>query len=84
VSASSMDAPALEAWLQAAVAARLGQAPEAVDPELPFQALGLDSQAVVELSGELEELLGRSLDPTLLFEFPTIRRLAAHLAEPPP
>lgn len=76
------DAAAIEAWLTRRVAQELGRAPEDVDPDQPFAGLGLDSTAAVSLTGELEELLERRVDPMVVFEFPTIRRLAAHLGAP--
>ncbi|MEU1409286.1 type I polyketide synthase [Streptomyces sp. NPDC005728] len=47
-----------------------------IDPSRPLQEYGLTSRDAVELSGELEELLGRSLPATLLWDHPTIDRLA--------
>ncbi len=75
-----MTAAELEDWLVARVAAEMSLAVQAVDAEAPFAELGLGSLEAVAISGELEELLGRRLDPTLLWEFPTPRRLADHLA----
>jgi len=71
---------ALEDWLAAQLAGLLGVDAGDVDLDAPFAELGLDSMQAVALSGDLEDLLGRTLDPTLLWEFPTIRRLAAELA----
>jgi acyl carrier protein len=48
--------------------------------DLEFFDYGLDSLHAVDLSGHLEELLGRPLSPSLAWEFPTISGLAAHLA----
>lgn len=66
-------------WLLERLAARLGVAPGEVDPTQPFARYGLDSAAAVSLAGELEELLGVELPETLLYQHPTIERLAAHL-----
>lgn len=71
---------AWEDWLTQRVALSGGLPPEALDPEASFLELGLDSVLLVELSGELEEALGQALDPNLLFEHPSIARLARHLA----
>ena len=75
-----MSAGELEDWLLARIAAELGVAPAEVDAEAAFAELGLGSLEAVTISGELEDLLGRRLDPTLLWEFPSARRLADHLA----
>lgn len=74
-----MSPETLEDWLSDRLAELLGIAADDVDPDAPFAELGLDSMQAVAISGDLEELLGRSLDPALLWEFPTIKRLAAEL-----
>lgn len=48
-----------------------------VDEE--FANLGLNSVHAVTLSGELEDLLQVEVDPTLVFEYPTIASLASHV-----
>ncbi|MCB9761282.1 MAG: SDR family NAD(P)-dependent oxidoreductase [Alphaproteobacteria bacterium] len=70
---------ALQGWLQDRVGGRLGLSRDQVDPREPFTAYDLDSREAVEISGELEEMLGRRISPTLLYEHPTIEALAAHL-----
>lgn len=75
-----MNAAELEAWLIERVAAETNQAAHEIDVNLPFARLGLDSTAAVALTGDLEDSLGITLDPTLVFEFPTIARLVKHLA----
>lgn len=54
--------------------------PAELSPELPFNELGIDSLDAMTLAAELEETLGRQVDPGLLFEHPTPRALARHLA----
>jgi phthiocerol/phenolphthiocerol synthesis type-I polyketide synthase D len=70
----------LRALLVRRAAARGGISEDHVDLDLPFQAYGFTSRDAVVLSGELEELLDRTLSPTVLWEHPTIRQLATHLA----
>jgi acyl transferase domain-containing protein/acyl-CoA synthetase (AMP-forming)/AMP-acid ligase II/NADPH:quinone reductase-like Zn-dependent oxidoreductase/acyl carrier protein len=72
--------PALRAWLVAQVAAELGMPAADVDVQAPFSSFGIDSVRAVGLSGELEDRVGRRLPATLLYEYPTIAALAAHLA----
>ncbi|WP_413805553.1 type I polyketide synthase [Streptomyces sp. OE57] len=62
------------------VALHGGLPEERIDPDLPFEHYGYTSRDAVALSGELEEELGRTLSPTVLWEHPTARRLARHLA----
>ena len=53
---------------------------QAIDPDVKFVRLGLDSANSVYLIVELEEWLGIELTPDLLFEYPTIAELARYLA----
>ncbi|MEU5943700.1 type I polyketide synthase, partial [Micromonospora sp. NPDC047548] len=62
------------------VAAVLGHPDwRSVEPDRAFQDLGFDSLAAVELRRTLSEAGGRWLSPTLAFDYPTSRELAAHL-----
>lgn len=83
-SAVSIDGPPdraeIEAWLTDHVAELLKVQPGKVDANRSFADYGLDSLAAVILSGDLEEWLGCTLPPTLAWDFPTIDRLASHLA----
>ncbi|MFF5207925.1 SDR family NAD(P)-dependent oxidoreductase [Streptosporangium sp. NPDC000396] len=55
-----------------------------VDPDRPLEEFGLSSRDAVAVAGELETLLGRELGPTLVWEYPTINRLARGLVAAPP
>ncbi|MBQ1066093.1 AMP-binding protein [Micromonospora sp. D75] len=72
----------VEQRLVAELAARLGISPQAVDPTRPVATYGLQSVEMVGLVGELETWLGRTLSATLIWEYPTIEALAAHLGHP--
>lgn len=48
---------------------------------LPFDRYGLDSSVAVGLTGDLEDWLETKLDPTLLYDYPTIEGLSQHLAD---
>ncbi len=80
-SRSPVTAASIEAWIIGRLAEEYGLNPAAVDPAAPFESLGLASREVVMLSGDLEEWLGRTLSPVLLYEYPSIRALSEHLAQ---
>ena len=50
-----------------------------VDPTTPLETYGLASRDAVILSGELETLLGRRVDPTIAYQYPTVAAIAAAL-----
>jgi acyl carrier protein len=52
----------------------------ALDPELPFGELGLDSLGAVEFRSELSLRIGRPLPVTLAFNYPTIHAVTKYLA----
>lgn len=72
----------IAAWITAHLAAKVGCAVDAIDVYAPFANYGLASVDALALVGELEAWLGRSLSPTLLYDYTTINALAAHLAAP--
>lgn len=69
----------IRAWLVSAVADELRLRVEEVHTDVPFDEYGLDSVAAVSISGGLSEWLSRDLPGSLLYEYPTIDELAAHL-----
>lgn len=70
----------ITAWLVQALARTLHTSSSAIDPSRPFANLGVDSLAATRLAGALQEWLGRPVSPTLVYDYPTIDALAAHLA----
>ncbi|MFD8733323.1 SDR family NAD(P)-dependent oxidoreductase [Streptomyces sp. NPDC059618] len=75
----------VRAWLTSAVAAAAGLAPSAVAPERPIAEFGLGSVQLVKLAAGLSEWTGRPLEPSLVFDHPTIAGIAGMLCgEQPP
>jgi myxalamid-type polyketide synthase MxaB len=72
----------LAAYARTQVTRVLGMSPEdPIAPRQPLIDLGVDSLMALELRNRLEAGLGLSLRATLLFDFPTLEALVAHLAE---
>ncbi|MGR6914111.1 SDR family NAD(P)-dependent oxidoreductase [[Actinomadura] parvosata] len=78
-----MDVPG-EGEIRRFLVERLGEHANPVDPDRPLGEYGLSSRESVAVAAELGELLGRELSPTLLWEHPTVNRLARALATPEP
>ncbi|WP_369244602.1 SDR family NAD(P)-dependent oxidoreductase [Streptomyces sp. R41] len=66
----------VRAWLVSAVAEEAGLDPLTLDPERPIAEFGLGSRQLVTVAAELSTLIGRSLEPSLVFNHPTIAALA--------
>jgi acyl carrier protein len=76
---STLGAAAIEQWLIAHIAGLAKQDGDDIDVNQPFSHYALDSVATVGLTADLEDLLGLQLQPTLLWDYPTIASLARHL-----
>jgi acyl-CoA synthetase (AMP-forming)/AMP-acid ligase II/acyl carrier protein len=72
----------IETWITANLALFLKVPIEEIDLCEPFSHYGLDSSIAVSLADELSNWLGRELDPTLFWEYPSIEALAQHLGQP--
>jgi acyl carrier protein len=70
----------IEDWLVTYLADELKTSPEELDVTAPFDRFGLSSATAVFMIGNLEEWLGREVDPTLPYDYPTIQALAGRLA----
>jgi len=71
---------AIQAWIIAHLSEETGIDAREIDPNAAFDDLGVASRDAVTLSGDLEDWLGRTLSPTLLWDHPSIAALAEHLA----
>lgn len=68
---------AIESWLAAQLAARLGVSREAIDINAPWSDYGLDSLMAIELKHQIESNLNIVLPIVMLLESPSIAELAA-------
>jgi acyl carrier protein len=73
-------APAIERWLTERIARELAVRQDDIRIDVPIERYGLDSRVVAAIAGDLEDWLERPLEATLLWDYPTIREVSAHLA----
>ena len=72
----------LRLWLVDYLVTNLSCDPAEIDPDAPFNELGVGSRDAVVLSGELSEHLGRPVSPVDFWQNPTINALATALLAP--
>ena len=71
----------LETHLREQVGQVLRIAAARVDPATPLKSLGLNSLMSLELRNRLETAFGLTLPATLVWNYPTVTAVAAHLEE---
>lgn len=71
----------IQAWLVSYIADLLEIESDEVDVTIPFDRYGLDSSAIISLTGDLGKWLGKELDQTTMYDYPSIKILVQHLAE---
>ncbi len=69
----------LRAWLARRVAAYVQRPAAEIAYDVPLAEYGLDSVYALTLVGDIEEYLGLALEPTLMWDHPTIDALASAL-----
>ncbi|MYW45781.1 KR domain-containing protein, partial [Streptomyces sp. SID161] len=68
------------AWLVTVVAEALGIPEPELEHDVTFGDLGVESVLLAELVTRIEARTGRPLEPAVLLDHPTLRRLGAHLS----
>lgn len=76
-----LTAEEIQVWIVSYLAQQLEIDPDEVDVTMTFDQYGLDSSTAIGMTGELEDWMGKQLDPTLLYDYPTIKALAQELAK---
>ncbi len=71
----------IETGLTNKIAQVLEIAPDEIDFKQPFSAYGLDSVKAVSIAEVLEQWLGISVTPTIVYDYPTPRSLANYLGQ---
>jgi myxalamid-type polyketide synthase MxaB len=69
----------LEKLLVSLLSSFIGLPTTKIDITRPFSDYGLDSKSLVGLSGELSDIIGRSLEPRVLYDYPSIKQLVEFL-----
>ena len=64
-------------WLTAQLASYLEVSATAIEPTVPLAEMGVDSVHAVSLVGDVEAHFDIDVDPTMIFDYPTL----AHIAE---
>ncbi len=73
----------IRSWLVARVARHCQVAESEIDPGLAINSYVLDSVSAVTIATELQDWLGRTISPTVLYDSPSLSVLAGRLADPP-
>jgi acyl carrier protein len=73
-------AESIQDWLIEQVAQRLSLDPDEIDIQAAFESFGMESADALVLLNQLEQWLGRSVPPVLIWNYPTIAQLSERLA----
>jgi acyl carrier protein len=71
----------IQEWMVNHLAEALSISPDTIDVTAPFDEFGLDSPSAVGMTGDLEDWLGKRVDPTLIFDYPTIEQFSQRLGD---
>ncbi|MCA2211346.1 acyl carrier protein [Jidongwangia harbinensis] len=74
-------AASLRSWLTARVAVYLDCPPGQIDPARSLAEYGLHSVLALALGADIEDRLCIGLEPTFIWDHPTIDDLVAHLSD---
>ncbi|WP_282706446.1 polyketide synthase Pks13 [Rhodococcus pyridinivorans] len=74
----------LREWLRNWIADATGQPVSQISDDRPMEEFGLSSRDAVAMAGEIEELLGVTLNATIAYQHPTIASLATRIIEGEP
>lgn len=71
----------IQNWLIAYLSSMLFVEASEIDIATPFDRYGLDSASAIGLAGDLEEWLAVDLEPTLIYDYPSVEALSEHVTE---
>ena len=67
-------------WLTTQLASYLEVSATAVNPMVPLAEMGVDSVHAISLVGDIEMHFDIDVDPTLIFDYPTLARIAEFIS----
>ncbi|MGD1863218.1 MAG: acyl carrier protein [Phormidesmis sp.] len=70
----------IQSWIVSYLSKLLEISADEIEVNVPFDSYGLDSSAAIGLTGDLEDWLGKEVDPTVLYDYPTIDTLSEYLS----
>ncbi|MFN3149424.1 acyl carrier protein [Bremerella sp.] len=83
-SGPSGDAPKsaeeIQDWIIDYLAKELDTNPNSIDPSATFDSFALDSATAIGMTGDMENWLGKRIDPTIVYDYPTIEEFSSYLA----
>jgi acyl carrier protein len=80
IAVKEISATEIQDWIVAYLADLLEIEPEEINVTIAFDRYGLNSSVAIGLTGDLEDWLGIELDPTLLYDYPTVETLVQYLS----
>ena len=66
-------------WLTTRLGSYLDIPPTAIDPAVPLAEMGVDSVHAVSLVGDIEAQFDIDVEPTLIFDYPTLSHIAEYI-----
>ncbi|MGV1008340.1 MAG: acyl carrier protein [Dermatophilaceae bacterium] len=69
----------LVGWVQGRIACYLQREPDDIEVDESLFGYGLDSVYALTLCGDIDDEFGLAVDPTLAWDYPTIREIAGYL-----
>ena len=71
----------IEAWLSNKIAELLQISPEEIELKQPLAIYGLNSAKAVSIAAQLEEWFGIPINPTIVYDYPSIQALANYFGK---
>lgn len=78
---SAQTAESIQDWLIEQLSQRLDLEPDEIDIHASFESFGMESAQALAMLTQLEQWLGRTVPPVLVWNYPTIAQLSQRLSE---